>query len=210
MKVLIAIPCMDQVPAQFAQCLACLKMPEESQIALQIGSLVYTSRNTLARHAMKEGFDYVLWLDSDMTFEADLFYRMLQVMNDNDIKMLTGVYFRRRHPYSPVLFDKMEPKGKGWNYTEFTELPDGLFEVGSCGFGCVLMATEVLLDVQMKHGYLFHPMNDGGEDISFCWRVRECGHKIICDPSIKCGHVGSIIVTESLYKQYQLLTGDEN
>lgn len=210
MKILIAIPCMDQVPALFAQSLSCLKKVGECQIGFQIGSLVYTSRNELARHAMKNGFDYVLWLDSDMIFEPDMLERMLKVMEENNIKFLTGLYFRRRPPYSPVLFDQMEPRQKGWKFTEFDFVPEGLFEVGACGFGCVLMATEVLLDVNLKHGYLFHPLNDGGEDISFCWRARQCGYKIMCDPSIVCGHVGNVVITDTLYKQCQMLKGTDN
>lgn len=203
MKTLIAIPCMDQVPALFAQALSCMTKIGECQIAFQIGSLVYTSRNDLARFAMKEGFDYVLWLDSDMVFEPDLLQRLYKQMTDNDLKMITGLYFRRRPPYSPVIFETMKPRGGGgWNFTDYENYPDKLFEVEACGFGCVLMATEVLLDVQIKHGYLFHPMNDGGEDISFCWRARQCGYKIMCDPDIVCGHVGNVIITDTLYKQY--------
>lgn len=205
MKTLIAVPCMDQVPALFAQSLACLKKVGECQIAFQIGSLVYTSRNELAAYAMKNGFDYVLWLDSDMTFEPDMLERMMKQVQEKDIKMLTGVYFKRRPPYSPVLFETMEPRKTGWSFSEYEELPDGLFEVGACGFGCVLMATEVFMDVRLKHGYLFHPMNSGGEDISFCWRARDCGYKIMCDPDIVCGHVGNVVITDTLFKQYQSL-----
>lgn len=206
MKILIAVPCMDQVPALFAQSLACLKKVGECQIAFQIGSLVYTSRNELSQYAMKDGFDYVLWLDSDMTFESYMLERMLDVMDKNNLDILTGVYFRRRPPYTPVLFDKMEPNETGWDFTDFEKLPSELFEVGACGFGCVLMKTEVLMSVRLQHGYLFHPLNAGGEDISFCWRARQCDYKIMCDPSIVCGHIGNMIITDTLFKQLQVFS----
>ncbi len=208
MKILIAIPCMDQVPALFARSLACLQKVGDCQIAFQMGSLVYTARNDLATYAMKEGFDYVLWLDSDMVFEPNLLERLLKHMND-ETKMVTGIYYKRRPPYSPVLFKTMEPRSNGgWNFSDYEDYPEkGLFEVGACGFGCVLMATEVILDVQIKHGYLFHPMNSGGEDISFCWRARQCGYKIMCDPEIICGHVGNVVITDALYKQIKGKTG---
>ena len=201
MKVLIAVPCMDHVPALFAQSLACMKSTQlECQVAFQIGSLIYTSRNELASYAMKNGFDYVLWLDSDMVFSADLVDRMYKLMTEKDIKFLTGLYFRRVPPYTPVLFKTMKPSLKGWNFSHYETVPDELFEVGACGFGCVMMATEVLLDVRVKHGYLFDPMGAGGEDITFCWRARDCGYKIFCDPSLICGHVGNVVVTDTLYK----------
>jgi GT2 family glycosyltransferase len=206
MKTLIAIPCMDQVPALFAQSLATMRMVGECQIAFQIGSLIYTSRDDLARYAMKEGFDYVLWLDSDMIFPEDFHERMFKTLTENNLDILSGIYYKRKPPYSPVIFDKMQLKGKIWDYSWLEDVPDSLFEVGACGFGCVLLKTEVLMSVQLKHGYLFHPMQNGGEDVAFCVRARDCGYKIMCDPSIVCGHVGNVVITDTLYKQYRSLS----
>lgn len=206
MKTLIAIPCMDQVPALFAQSLSTMRMVGECQIAFQIGSLIYTSRDDLARYAMKEGFDYVLWLDSDMIFPEDFHERMLKTLTENNLDILSGIYYKRKPPYSPVIFDKMQLKGKIWDYSWLEDVPDSLFEVGACGFGCVLLKTEVLMSVQLKHGYLFHPMQNGGEDVAFCVRARDCGYKIMCDPTIVCGHVGNVVITDTLYKQYRSLS----
>lgn len=205
MKTMIAIPCMDQVPALFAQSLATIRRVGDCSVAFQMGSLVYTSRNELARKAIKNDMDYVLWLDSDMVFDPDLLERMFKTLQDNNLDMLTGLYFRRTQPYTPVLFDKLKPKKVGWEWTDFEQIPEtGLFEVGGCGFGCVLMSTEVLMSVQGKHRYLFHPMNNGGEDLSFCWRARDCGYKIMCDPEITCGHVGYAVINDAFYRSYQL------
>lgn len=204
MKTLIAIPCMDQVPALFAQSLACLKKVGDCQIAFQMGSLIYTSRNELAKYAIKNEFDYVLWLDSDMVFDDDLLERMMQTLQENDLDMLTGLYFRRTMPYTPVLFNELALKTVGWRFSDFEELPEhGLFEVGGCGFGCVLMSTEVLISVQGKHRQMFHPLNNGGEDISFCWRARNCGYKIMCDPELVCGHVGYAVVNDVFWRNYR-------
>ena len=54
MRTLIAIPSMDQVPAQFAASLAMLEKPKgETVVGVQIGSLIYEARNQLARQAIK-------------------------------------------------------------------------------------------------------------------------------------------------------------
>ena len=202
MKILIAVPCMDQVPAPFAQSLAMLKKIEgaECVLAMQMGSLIYTSRNNLAQRAIQMDADYVFWLDSDMVFEPDTLVRMMKTLKDNNLDILTGLYFRRVHPYTPVLFDGLEIRGHICSWSEFHEIPDGLFEVGGCGFGCVLMNAGVFLDVQAKHGNMFAPIANNGEDIAFCWRARDCGYKIYCDPSIICGHVGKIIIDEKFYQ----------
>lgn len=204
MKILIAVPCMDQVPAPFAQSLALLKRPEgvECSLSMQMGSLIYTSRNNLAQQAIQMEADYVFWLDSDMVFEPDILIRMLKTVQENDIDILTGLYFRRVKPYTPVLFDKLDIRRNICSWSEFHELPDGLFEVGGCGFGCVLMDVSVFLSVQSKHGNMFAPIANNGEDIAFCWRARDCGYKIYCDPTAICGHIGKIIVDEKFYQAF--------
>lgn len=203
MKVLIAVPCMDQVPAPFCQSLAQLKKVGECVLAMKSGSLIYTSRNSLATMAIQMDADYVFWLDSDMVFQPDTLVRMMDTVQKHNIDMLTGLYFRRVPPYSPVLFDKLEMRTKTvLDWSEFKTIPEDLFEVGGCGFGCVLVNTEVLISVQGKHGNMFAPMGNNGEDIAFCIRAKDCGYKIICDPSIICGHVGYSVVDDQFFKAF--------
>lgn len=198
MKVLIAVPCMDQVPAQFAQCLATLGKVDKTIVAFQIGSLVYTSRNDLVQIAIKRGCDYIFWLDSDMMFPPDALVRMFKSLEHGDI--VSGLYFRRVAPFTPVIYDKLDIDETGCHYTEPKEIPDGIFEVEGCGFGCVLMPTDIMLDVMEKYGSPFTPINGIGEDLSFCWRARQLGFKIVCDPDIPLGHVGHHVITRELYE----------
>lgn len=202
MKTLIAVPCMDQVPAPFAQSLAMLQKTGECVLSMQMGSLIYTSRNNLAQMAIQMDVDYVFWLDSDMVFEPDILIRMMDTLQKNDYDILTGLYFRRVPPYTPVLFDKLDIRRNICSWSEFHEIPAEPFEVGGCGFGCVLMKTDVFYDVQSKHGNMFAPIANNGEDIAFCWRARDCGFKIYCDPSVICGHVGYSIVDDQFFKVF--------
>lgn len=205
MKILIAIPCMDQVHALFAQSLATLNRVGECAVAFQTGSLIYTSRNNLGRQAIEHDFDYVLWLDSDMVFTPDLLERMLKTMQENDLDFLTGTYFRRVAPYTPVLYDLLEyHENGGANWSEYKKLPtEGLIEVGGCGFGCVLMSTEILMSVQGRFGTMFHPLPTMGEDLAFCWRARECGYKLMCDAGLVVGHVGTAVVNDAFWRAYE-------
>lgn len=202
MKTLIAVPCMDQVPAPFCQSLAQLKKVGNCSLIMKMGSLIYTARNDIATYAIQHEYDYIFWLDSDMVFKPDTLERMFNTLQDNDLDILTGLYFRRVPPYSPVLFDKLEMKGPTCKFTEFTKIPEELFEVGGCGFGCVLMKTDAFLDVQYRHGNMFSPIGNNGEDIAFCWRARECGFKIYCDPSIICGHVGYSVIDDQFFRVF--------
>lgn len=204
MKIMIAVPCMDSVPVQFCQSLALLEKTGDCMLSMKAGSLIYTARNDLATQSIREDVDYVFWLDSDMVFAPDTLVRMLKTVQENDLDILTGLYFRRVPPFSPVLFDRLEIKPNGvCSWSNFKEIPDHLFEVGGCGFGCVLMSPEVFMSVQSQHGNMFLPIGNNGEDVAFCWRARTCGYKIYCDPSIICGHVGHTIIDDQFYKAYQ-------
>lgn len=204
MNILIAIPSMDTVPAVFTQSLAMLQKVGNCAVAFQVGSLVYDSRNKLGKKAIEMDSDLVLWLDSDMVFEPNLLVDMVKTLEDNALDMLTGIYYRRKEPYTPVIFDKTEIlESTGCVTTEFETIPDGLFEVGSCGFGCVLMKTQVMFDVMARYRDLFGPIGRVGEDISFCWRARQCGYRIFADPSIKLGHYSQQIVTRQFYEAFK-------
>lgn len=195
-KVLIAIPCMDMVSARFAQSLATLKKVGQCTVSFLMGSLIYDSRNKLAGYAVQMEADYMLWLDSDMVFPPDTLERMMKTIEENDIDILCGLYFRRTHPFTPVLFNKLERDGETLVFEDVKEIPEDLFEVAGCGFGCVLMKTDVLFDIGINW---FTPYIDAGEDCAFCMRAREKGYKIYCDPSISLGHMAYAPVTKEFY-----------
>lgn len=196
-KILIAVPCMDTVAADFAESFALLQKPENCSVAFQKGSLIYDARNKLAVLAIKGNYDYVLWLDSDMTFPQDMLVKMLEHMKDKDI--VSGIYFRRVPPYKPVLFSQVDPDADP-SWIGYDDYPSQPFELEGIGFGCVLMKTSVLCAIGLTQGSWFSPVAGFGEDLSFCIRARNAGYKIWCDPSLACGHVSHTVITEGFYR----------
>jgi hypothetical protein len=53
--------------------------------------------------------------------------------------------------------------------------------------------------------FLPHPVGDGewGEDLSFCFKARECGYKIFVDTSVCPGHIGSYPYKIADFLSYQ-------
>ena len=202
MNILIAVPSMDDVSARFAQSLAMLRKVGNCAVTFQIGSLVYMSRNELAKRAMESGADYVLWLDSDMIFEPDTLEKLMADMS-KDVDIVSGVYYRRMPPFTPVMYSKLEV-GEDTNpiWEDMKSVPDKMFEAAAIGFGCVLMRTSVLMSVFARHLCLFDPLRGMGEDLSFCYRARQCGFKIMVDPTVQCGHVSKTVVDQNFYKAY--------
>ena len=202
MKILVAVPAMDTVPTQFCSSLALLQKPKgcEVSIAFQVGSLVYSSRNELSKKAIQVNADWVFWLDSDMVFSSDTLVKMLDICEKKGLDILSGLYFRRVHPFTPVLYESLTISDEGCKWKEFTDIPTELFKADGIGFGCVLMNSGVLMDVAGKFGNLFAPIKGVGEDLSFCWRARECGYDIYCDPTIELGHVGHTLITRQVWE----------
>ena len=191
LKVLIAVPSMDMVSARFAQSLAAIQKPCESAVAFQIGSLIYDARNKLVQQAIKYEADYIMWLDSDMVFPPDTLVRLFEdIREGRDI--VTGLYFRRVLPFKPVIYKALGRDVKTEDYEDYPR--DEIFEVAGCGFGCVLMKTDVISRVTGRFGKPFTPMIDYGEDLAFCLRAAETGTEIWCDPTARVGHIAHVPV----------------
>ena len=204
MRTLIAVPAMDMLSTDFCRSCVGLQLSGEVQWTFSQGSLVYDGRNILADTAVREGFDRVLWLDSDMVFDPYLFLRLSEHL-DLGKEMVSGLYVSRKAPIHPVIYKSIrrDPLEKGFlpvaeAYSDYPR--DSLFPVAGCGFGAVMMTTELLRRLQAAYGLPFTPLPGFGEDLSFCLRVQELGAEMWCDSSIKLGHAGMAIYTEAEYR----------
>ena len=205
MKTLIAIPCMDTVPVDFMTSLINLRKGADTSYAVQPNSLIYDSRNGLSAKALMNGYDRVLWLDSDMVFDADLLERLSVDMEKQNLDYVCGLFFMRHIPTGPCVYSDIIYRAEEDHlHSEAVQVkeypPDRIFEIKGSGFGAVLMKTEVLKDVWEHYGPPFDPMTQLGEDLSFCWRVSQLGHRMWCDPGIKVGHCGQYVYSEKDYK----------
>ena len=204
MKTMIAVPCMNMVETEFFTSCMEMKRVGETQMGVVSCSLVYSARNDLARHAIRQKTDYVLWLDSDVVFPSSLMVDLMEDIQGRDI--VSAVYHMRREPYKPVLWKKLRQglTAEDNESEEYNNYPkDGIFEIEGCGFGAVLMRTQVLQEVLDRYHDLFSPLPGYGEDLSFCIRARGCGYKIHCDPKIQVGHKAATIVTSETWEAYQ-------
>ena len=188
MKLMIALPTHDFVHIDFVKCLTALERKLERdrveyEECIISGTLIYMARDKLACKAINDGFSHVLWLDSDMIFQPTIFEDLLEA----DKAFVTGIYHARRPGYSSCIFKQCYNLNK---IERFTEYPRDLFEIGGCGFGCVLIATQVHREVQEHFKESFTPKSNVGEDIAFCNRVHELGIKMYCEPTVRCGHIG--------------------
>lgn len=189
MKILIGMPCVNSIPVQTVGSL--LKTTKEGINTLIVeGSLVYDSRDTIARVAVDDGFDYVLYVDSDMVFEKEDIDRLLS----HNVGICSGLYVTRRGENKNVLYSKIITRRKFPHRDSkliHDEEKSGFGRVEGCGFGFCLVKTSVLKTMFKYYESLFEPFKGVGEDIAFCLRARKCGFYTFADRDVKLGHIGS-------------------
>ena len=200
MRTMIAVPCMDMVHTLFMASLISMRKPEGTEVAIASCSLVYQARHTLAMKALNEDFDRVLWLDSDMNFKPDLMERLSADL-DGGMEFVSGVYFSRKNPVIPIVYDvcrqKQNDHGKTVPWLESVkEIPDGLFEIEGCGFGAVMMTTDL---IRSAGDLPFYPTDGFGEDLTFCRKARAAGNKLYCDGRIEAEHIGTSIINRQTW-----------
>ena len=199
-KVLIAVPALDVMPTQTTWCLLNLKRDCPSRFSFIVRASCHDARNLLAREAIDSGADRVLWIDSDMVFADDLMIRLGEDL-DAGWDMVCGIYFKRELPTTPVIYKSISASNtSNESHAEpyFDYPQDELFPVAGCGFGAVMMTTELLKRVG---DFAFTPVNHLSEDLSFCWLAKNVGARIACDSRIKVGHVGQIVIGEPMYRR---------
>ena len=202
MKTLIAVPCMDMVYVDFMRAFVEMENPEGTAFSIVKNTLIYNARNLIARKAVAEGFDRVMWLDSDVIVKPDTLVRLSEDM-DTGRDFVTGVYYQRKWPTKPVVYSEL-----WWNVNEgeatagqthAEQIQDGLFEVAGAGFGCCMTSARMLKDLVDRVGAPFTPLIGVSEDLSFCLRAREAGYKLWCDGRIKCGHIGTMEYSGTMF-----------
>lgn len=199
-RVLIGTPCYDgKVDVWYANSmLDTVKMGlqlniEVFPIYLSYDALIQRARNDLVALALQLDCDDLVFIDSDIEWHAEDFYKLLSYPVD----VVGGTYPKKgdAEMYVAKVLDS-------------TRRPDqnGLIEAEGLGTGFLRLSRKALnylwessvpyeekdsgkirrwiFDVIVHEGELY------SEDIYVCERLREGGIKIYLDPKITCNHVG--------------------
>ena len=203
MRLLVAVPTVDYVPADFVKSLSqlCLRLGRgriQADVQIIGGTLVYIARNRLAHRAILDEYTHVLWLDSDMTFSDSIVEDLLFCGKD----MVCGAFVSRRPPYGPCVYTDISDPANMKKVENFGTEP---FRVDGCGFATVLTSVSLLDAVQSNFGTCFRPTEQYGEDLAFCDRVKQLGMEIWCEPTVRPGHIAHVPV----YAGEHLFGGDQ-
>ena len=154
------------------------------------GMNTVSARNKIVYEAIKDNWDYIFFMDSDMEFPPETLGRLLNHNKD----IVGGFYLRKKKGYLPNAFKLGFAEGDKL----LTEFVLDFREVEAIGTGCLLVKTDVFKKME-KPWFEYVPTEsvDGHmmtEDIVFCKRAKKLDYKIYCDGTIACGHIGSFVV----------------
>ena len=194
-QILIAIPTAKNIEPDTFKSIYDLQVPDGYETTFQFfyGYNIDQVRNLIADWTVK-GFDYLFSVDSDISFPPDTLKKLLA----HDCDVVSGLYIQRK-PGQHIL-EIYEPN----SYGGVTNIPyenikdQGLVEIASCGFGCVLVKKEVLKTVgypQFKYHSAIDHNHTISEDIDFCRKAKAAGFTIWADTGIHCRHTGSFTFT---------------
>lgn len=190
--ILLGVPALDNAPIEFTDSLLSYEWPTQWAKRFVKGADIGVNRDVIVNYAFQIGATHILFVDTDIIAPADALKRLLE----HDADIVSGVYYKKAIPSSPVL----------WNNTQFnsdgdvasmdvvTDIPT-YGEVDQCGFGFTLVKLQVFKDIIDKYHCCFRKGFNVGEDFSFCIRARELGYKVMVDGTIPIKHIGSYMYT---------------
>ena len=199
-KILIGVPIgrpMATLPLEcFVNLIAHLARDPKYIVATKFTTSAYldSNRNELAKQAIKGKSDYLLMIDSDMTYPGTV----LDTLISRDKDIIGVVYYSPRSNeekktrwVGPILYD-YHPKKKLWMEWPECDKKEP-FRVCGIGTGIMLIKTKVFDKVEQPWFSFFtakYRKNVGimGEDIAFCLRCMAAGVRIWADPTMNIGH----------------------
>jgi hypothetical protein len=184
-RLAIAVPAHDTVPALFANDLARLYATTRAAVpivtlAMMVGTFVHQAREKLLHDVVELwGATHVLWLDADMVFPPDAALRLLA----HDADVVAANYMTRVAPSRPTA----TRDGQRISSSDAT----GLEAVDHVGMGVFLMKTAIVRDLPRPRFWYSTPTET--EDVYFCGLLRAAGHTIQIDHDLSkdVGHVGT-------------------
>lgn len=190
-KVIVGVPTAEFARrADFYDYLNLLDLPPGTIKTCVHGQSPARNRNVIINQAIEHNCTHILFLDDDVTFKPNLLTSLLA--HDKDI--VSGLYLMRAYPHQPIIFDVAKEDGMCRHYYP-TDEESGLVEIVTCGFGAVLIKTEIFKSLEKPYVRLGElELDHWCDDTGFFKRVRAAGFKLYCDLDIQVGHIASCIV----------------
>lgn len=174
-------------------------------------SPVSVARNVCVREFLKQGYDYLFFVDADTVPPVDAITKLLAA----DKKIISGVTCNLKlcndgvlRP-APMVFKQM--KNDSWEDGMTAVLQEkGIEEVDAFGMSCCMIHKSAFDGMKEPWFTEQFVVPEGkkaiGEDFIFCKKLKDAGHKLYADMSIHCDHHKKVKV--SFPNQFEVIRHD--
>lgn len=152
---------------------------------------VHSLRNRIVEEFLKRDERYLLFLDHDMMYPADL---LCHVGGYSD-PIVSGTYFIRDfdRPFPVAYFFREDKRSMRYaikeTYEWLQESERGLHQVDVVGAGCLAIRRDVLEAMRERFQGDYFQGSIGAEDVYFCRHAAELGYPIQLDTRLLCRHL---------------------
>jgi GT2 family glycosyltransferase len=227
-KVVIGYVCGTDVKSRFMECLIDLDRHDEfttrrlreggGPLGWGSGVNVSGARNALVKKFLEDTqAEWLLFLDTDMTFGYDLLERLLAEADPEKAPIVGGLCFGNDNGrYFPTLYDLTgtEDDVQFVRYDEWQ--PDAMMQVFATGAACLLIHRTVLErirdypnphrpgEIGFSKAFPWFQETDFngrimGEDITFCLRAGTAGYPVFVNTAVQLGHIKDHALTMDGY-----------
>ena len=179
------------------------------------------NRNLLLKEAYGVNFDYILWLDCDMTYPKDILVKYLEAKKAVDWDIMGCLYYKRKPPYDPVGYlEKGSQKGCYRALHPESIGSKDVMEVMATGYGGMMVSRRVYdgmgEDKWTRYGFNYHLPDTHDEeyqthDILFCEKAREHGFNVYIHGGVEPKHLSVVEIGYEDWKRYDSVKKyDEN
>lgn len=195
MSGLVGIPCAEHGRySAFWASVAGLDLPTGWRVFQGQGSSIAANRNGIVRQALKEGKDYVLFLDDDLLVPRDL----LTILLSTEREAVVALSFRRHPKFDPLWFHTFQTTGDIALSRDELPGPGTLVPLAWATMGGVLLSTSVFArmdDPWFTIGQ--HGADALNEDFDFFLKLHAAGVQLFGCSSAVCGHTTTMDVWPS-------------
>ena len=205
MKVMIGLPIHRPIEFKVFESFVRLinsKRDIEYTFTMIQNSIIHDAREYVVNKFMESDCSHLMFIDSDMTFHPQSVQYLLRHGKD----FVTAKAFKRVYPYQPCFYTKLQVYPK-IELESPIEYGNGLLPIEGCGMSCVLISKSVFEKIEKPY---FFPIPEVGEDLSFCYKVKEAGIKMYCDTTIQFGHVAHVEIVEDDFKKALIQLKEKN
>jgi hypothetical protein len=158
-------------------------------------SLIQRARNSLVKIALDQGFDDLVFIDSDVEWNPEWLFNLL----DNPEPVVGGALIRKsddKEGYTVKLSKKEITYNSRGNLIEADGIGTGFLKMSRFALEKLWETSPIYLnDDGEENRMIFDVVIEGteliSEDYIACKKWQQLGYKVWLDPSITCNHIGN-------------------